>query len=288
MVHWLDYGSLLGAVRSHALIPWDEDVDFGCLGGDFEALRSLGPEIERAGYHLDLSDPMVVRIAYSATNLQHVDVFPWFERDGILSTRFHDGFYLPGMLERDAFPVRYIENLETVRLSDEKFPAPSPVHEFLIEHRFGEDYLVPQRWPSITSILVPSQLNTGGPDRTFDDATPAVRELIDELAALERRFLTLKAKPTRSYDSLAQRWVDAGVRPTAPDPQRVRVRRASLPSGGASPVVETLLGSIAVLEQAVEELEHPNLRIAVRRTRRRARRLVDKVVPRPVPSEGAS
>jgi hypothetical protein len=115
-----------------------------------------------------------------------------------------------------------------------------------------------------------------------------VRELIDELAALERRFLTLKAKPTRSYDSLAQRWVDAGVRPTAPDPQRVRVRRASLPAAGPSPVVETLLGSIAVLEQAVEELEHPNVRIAVRRTQRRARCLLDKVASRRVPSDGAS
>ena len=192
------------------------------------------------------------------------------------------------MLERDAFPVRYIENLETVRLSDEEFPAPSPVHRFLIEHRFGEDYLVPQRWPSITSILVPSLFNMRGPEMTFDDATPTMRELIDELATLERRFLTLKAKPTRTYDSLAQRWVDAGVRPTAPDPQRVRVRRASLRAGEASPVVEALLESIAVLEQAVEELEHPNMRVAVRRARRRTRRLLGKLVPRRVAGERAS
>jgi phosphorylcholine metabolism protein LicD len=34
IVHWLDYGSLLGAVRGGELIPWDNDVDFGFLGSD--------------------------------------------------------------------------------------------------------------------------------------------------------------------------------------------------------------------------------------------------------------
>jgi LicD family len=287
MVHWLDYGSLLGAVRCNALIPWDEDVDFGCLGDDFGVLKSLGPETEEEGFHLDLSDPKLVRIAYSLTNLQHVDVFPWFERDGILTTGSHDGFYLPGMFDRDAFPVRYIENLETVRLSDEEFPAPSPVRPFLIQHRYGEDYMAPQRWPSITNILVPSLFKAHGPETTLDDATPTVRELIEELANLEQQFLALKAKPTRTYDSLTQRWFDAGLRPSTPDPERVRVRRASLPAGEASPVVEALLGSIAVLEQAIRELEHPSMRVAVRRAQRRTRRLLGKVVRRQSPSEGA-
>jgi hypothetical protein len=41
IVHWLDYGSLLGAVRGGELIPWDNDVDFGFLGSDLRGAPPL-------------------------------------------------------------------------------------------------------------------------------------------------------------------------------------------------------------------------------------------------------
>ena len=41
ITHWIDYGSLLGAVRQGTFIPWDSDVDFGILKSDRERLRAL-------------------------------------------------------------------------------------------------------------------------------------------------------------------------------------------------------------------------------------------------------
>src|SRR5438128_7120451 len=51
--HWLDYGSLLGAVRDGKLIAWDGDGDFGIQQHDEPAVLALAEEIATAGHRLD-------------------------------------------------------------------------------------------------------------------------------------------------------------------------------------------------------------------------------------------
>ena len=139
LAHWLDYGALLGAVRGGEFVPWDSDVDFGLFREALPALRALEPEIGRAGHVLDLRDPQIWRINFSPRNTQHVDLFPCYREDGQVKLRY--GRAPP---ERWGFPLRFLERLEPVQLYGDRYPAPSPVREFL-ELRYGRDWQTPRR-----------------------------------------------------------------------------------------------------------------------------------------------
>ncbi|MFP5277119.1 MAG: LicD family protein [Acidobacteriota bacterium] len=145
ILHWLDWGALLGAVRSGELVPWDGDVDFGVMREDRERIVALAPEIERAGFQLDLSeDAYTWRIVLSPTNFLHVDLFHWRDDNGTLKMRWR------GCPEDNwAFPRSFIENLQPVQLYGEAFLAPAPVDELLSRYRYGDDYLVPRRTEEI-------------------------------------------------------------------------------------------------------------------------------------------
>ncbi len=138
--HWLDFGALLGAARTGEFVPWDGDVDFGVMRGDFERVRSLEEEVRRAGHCLDMRSPHVWRIDLSASNTLHADLFPWREEEGVLKMQW------PGYPDKSwAFPRRFLDGAEPIELYGRSFPAPAPLDEFLAQYRYGPDYMVPRR-----------------------------------------------------------------------------------------------------------------------------------------------
>ncbi|HWB23106.1 MAG TPA: LicD family protein [Gaiellaceae bacterium] len=187
--HCVTYGTLLGAVRDGALIPWDHDFDFFIRAGDLSRVLALdgsrdglrflrttksSAELALGGGRVGTFDAMRIAVFDGETHLG--DLFaPTLFDDGVL--RIYDLATEVNWTPHSSFPHFFVETLSTVRIGSDEYPGVGHAEQFLAGV-YGDDWQTPYR-----SVMDGGELRTGS--TTHGDTYEP--KLADEIAWCEAR-----------------------------------------------------------------------------------------------------
>uniref|UniRef100_T1KF02 Ribitol-5-phosphate transferase n=1 Tax=Tetranychus urticae TaxID=32264 RepID=T1KF02_TETUR len=155
--YWLEGGSLLGAVRNSDIIPWDFDVDLGIYQEDINKCPLLSYATKQAvkdeeGYVWEKAiEGEFLRVQYSETNRVHVDLFPFYPKNGIMTkqTWFHDH------PQDKEFPEAFLKPLIKIPFVGWQAYAPANITQFL-EYKFGKGVIDNPQYPNPNLLSYPS------------------------------------------------------------------------------------------------------------------------------------
>lgn len=156
IVYWLEGGSLLGAARHGDIIPWDYDVDIGMFLNETNKAPFLKTvwsarkkHIDQQGYVWErATEGDFIRVQYSVTNHLHVDIFPFFEKDGVMTKNTWFKSHRQDM----EFPAHFLKPLERLMFVGVEAMVPNHHRKFL-ELKFGEGVIEKPQYPFPEKLL---------------------------------------------------------------------------------------------------------------------------------------
>lgn len=140
--YWLDYGTLLGAVRHKGFIPWDDDLDLGVLFKDGKLIvDSIRAEFDKTYniYYTGEQDKYLKLERYYGTNRVSIDIFLYQNDNGKMGAKF----FSDGIVYNKPFPEEVMFPLKKMVFESSEYNVPNQ-YDLYLKKNYGEYMSLPK------------------------------------------------------------------------------------------------------------------------------------------------